>query len=176
MKRKNTTSKMMKQYIAEALLLLLEKKPYIDITIHEITNKAGVNRSTYYRNFSSKENIVQFYYFNLLENYLYDVPKEIDLEEYLYKMFEHYLKYKKQLLLLYKNNLSYPLLNSLTTEFQNKKAEGTFEDKFRIYYHTGGIFNIFLLWFENDMEISSKELSTMSVAILPQGSKPMMLK
>lgn len=54
MKRKNSETNLLKLYISEALILLLEKKEFSEITIKEITKKAGVNRSTYYRNFKSK--------------------------------------------------------------------------------------------------------------------------
>lgn len=47
MRKKNTTTEMMKGYIADSLLHLMSTKPYNDITIAEITKKAGVNRSTY---------------------------------------------------------------------------------------------------------------------------------
>ena len=58
MRRKNTTTYMMKEYITEALLQLMKKKEFEKLTIEEITSKAGVNRSTYYRNFKSKEMII----------------------------------------------------------------------------------------------------------------------
>ena len=48
MKRKNVTSDMMRGYMADALLMLMAKKDYANITISEITQKAGVNRSTFY--------------------------------------------------------------------------------------------------------------------------------
>ena len=50
-----------KDYIIEALLLLMKKKRYTDIKIADITNKAGVNRVTFYRNFSSKEEVITVY-------------------------------------------------------------------------------------------------------------------
>ena len=36
----------------------MENKDYKDITITDITNKAGVNRITFYRNFDSKDEII----------------------------------------------------------------------------------------------------------------------
>ena len=52
----------MMEYITDALLLLMKHKNFNDITIGEITKKAGVNRSTYYRHFSTKESIIKFYF------------------------------------------------------------------------------------------------------------------
>ena len=42
----------------EALLLLLEKKDYEFITVKEICEKAGVNRSTFYLHYESIEDLL----------------------------------------------------------------------------------------------------------------------
>ena len=43
------------QYITNSLFELMKAKPYNDISITEITDKAKVNRVSFYRNFTSKE-------------------------------------------------------------------------------------------------------------------------
>lgn len=43
----------------EALDALLKKKEFVDITVSEIIEKAGVSRATFYRHFKSKEDIVR---------------------------------------------------------------------------------------------------------------------
>ena len=48
--RNSITSSLM----VEALLLLLEKKEYDFITVKEICEKAGVNRSTFYMHYDTK--------------------------------------------------------------------------------------------------------------------------
>lgn len=48
------------QLICDALLRLIEGgRPYQEITIQEIVNEAGACRNSFYRNFSSKEEIFQ---------------------------------------------------------------------------------------------------------------------
>ena len=42
----------------EALLLLLEKKDYEFITVTEICQKAGVNRSTFYLHYESMDDLL----------------------------------------------------------------------------------------------------------------------
>ena len=44
--------------IYEALVRLMEIKPYKEITITDITNKAGVSRMAYYRNYQDKDDIL----------------------------------------------------------------------------------------------------------------------
>lgn len=60
---------MIKDYISQALLLLMQKKSYSQITIQEITKEAGVNRSTYYRNFNSKETIIQYVFGEIIDRF-----------------------------------------------------------------------------------------------------------
>ena len=53
------SKKLAKDYIIEALLQLLKKHSFEDITVTDIANKAGVTRVTFYRNFNSKEEIIK---------------------------------------------------------------------------------------------------------------------
>lgn len=60
MKRTQRTSDFLKECIADSLLRLLRTKPLEAITIREITELANVSRVTYYRNFTSKEEVIEF--------------------------------------------------------------------------------------------------------------------
>lgn len=177
MRRKNTTSYMMKTYIAEGLLLLLEGNAYEEISIHEITDRAGVNRSTYYRNFSSKENIIRFYYESLLTEFqtLSNNRPHITLKSYLHCMFTFFAEHKKQLMLLYEQKLSYLLLDTLNEVFIHNTSNDDFSSQFSVYYHTGGIFNTFLLWFKNDMKQSPETMTNIAISLLPDNFSPMLM-
>lgn len=59
-----------KGLLAEALLLLMKKKEYKDITVKDIAEKAGVSRLTFYRNFDSKENILAWHIEQGFQEYL----------------------------------------------------------------------------------------------------------
>lgn len=154
--------KLTKEYIAESLLILMKNKNYNDITIEEITNKAGVNRSTYYRNFSSKDNIIEFFLCKIMNNYISEYIKlqTNSMKIYLYTIFKHFYYYKNELLLIYKNGLSYILLNVLNNcfdEIYNLK-EINLELQYKLYYHIGGIYNNFILWFSNNMKETPEQL------------------
>ena len=56
------SEKYVDEYIINALFNLMKKKNFENISITEITNKAGVSRNSFYRNFNSKEDIVKGYY------------------------------------------------------------------------------------------------------------------
>lgn len=178
MRRKNTTSQMMKSYIAQSLLLLMERKALSDISIGEITDKAGVNRTTYYRHFASKEHIIKYYYAGVLSEYLdtLDLSGGVGLEQYLFGMFAHLEKHKKQLLLIHQNGVSHLILDALNELFLQKQSPLSFDITFATHYHTGGIYGTFLLWFSHGMEESPAQMCKASIAVLPEHFLPMLLR
>lgn len=166
----------MKEYIAEALLLILQNKQFHLITIEEVTKRAGVNRSTYYRNFSSKEDIIKFYYSQILQCCITD-RNDKNMEEHLINIFQQFLIHKEDLLCLHKNNLSYLLLEALNVFFTGRIFRSNtvdVRDLVEIYYHTGGIFNTFLLWFDSKMRIEPSHLVKEAIIILPNDFRPML--
>jgi AcrR family transcriptional regulator len=179
MKRKNVTTQMMKGYISDSLLLLMAKKDYGDIAIGEITDKAGVNRSTYYRNFKSKEDIIEFFFTNIMHEYLNDYEQMADRSaaSYLLTIFSCFYRHKNDLLLIHKSGLSYlflPVLNRLfkeSAEAQNMAHS----ERYKRYFHTGGIYNTFILWFTNEMAEPPEEMTEIAIACFPGKVVPMLL-
>lgn len=57
-KKINTANLIVKESIETALLELMKKKAFCDITITEIVQKAGVSRVSYYRNYYLKEDVL----------------------------------------------------------------------------------------------------------------------
>lgn len=51
-----------RESIETALLFLMEKKDLKQISISELVKKAGVSRNAFYRNYKSKEEILEIYY------------------------------------------------------------------------------------------------------------------
>ena len=71
--KKNPSNLLARKCIAAALSQLLKEKSFSSITVSELTKKAGVSRMTYYRNYSSKEDIFEAY----LEDALIFYDKDI---------------------------------------------------------------------------------------------------
>ena len=58
----------LKECMSDALLKLMSEKNFSQITINQISQTAGVNRSTWFRNFTSKEEAVTYKYIRLWEH------------------------------------------------------------------------------------------------------------
>lgn len=71
-----------KEYIQEALIELLNKKTIKEISITDLTEKAGIARSTFYRYYSSLDEVIDDYKVSIeeaekkLESLLIGDPKK----------------------------------------------------------------------------------------------------
>lgn len=61
MKTRLTLNETVRESIAIALVRLMEQKPFHKISVSEIVRLAGVGRSSFYRNFGSKEDVLRCY-------------------------------------------------------------------------------------------------------------------
>ena len=77
MARQARTTENLKERIADALLELCSEKPFPDISISEITDRADVGRATYYRHFSSKEDVIVFKFKTIFESLPVPDPHKI---------------------------------------------------------------------------------------------------
>lgn len=60
------------EYITDALLLLLKKVPYNEISVTALCDKAGVTRMSFYRNFNTKEDVLEAWISSITEDFLRD--------------------------------------------------------------------------------------------------------
>lgn len=123
------------QYITNSLFELMKAKPYNDISITEITDKAKVNRVSFYRNFTSKEDIIDKWIKSTTQNFLSksDISYQKDSTiDYFTKLFTHLEKYKTEALLIYKANLFNLLKNEFDTNLINlhKKEYSNYKSYF----------------------------------------------
>ncbi|MCQ2508369.1 MAG: TetR/AcrR family transcriptional regulator [Dorea sp.] len=166
----------LKDDIAESLILLLQKKDLNDISVREITEKAGVNRSTYYRNYKNKQDVVRHYYACLLDKYLSSISEDVSLKDYLTGMFETFIKYKKELILLDRCSLSYLLLEEMNSRVPQIHGDSEHAiQSLSAVYHVGGVFNSFRYWLHEDMASSPEKLADKCIAFLPEGFSPKLL-
>ncbi len=138
------------QYITNSLFELMKVKAYNEISITEITDKAKVNRVSFYRNFTSKEDIIDKWIKFTTQNFLSksDISYQKDSTlDYFTKLFTHLEKYKTEAMLIYNANL----FNLLKNEFDNNlinlhKKEYS---NYKSYFLAGGIFNVYYFWLIN---------------------------
>lgn len=161
-----------KESVADSLLKLMKKKKFETITIKELTNLAGVYRSTYYRNFNSKEDVIKYKLSDIMDEYLdrYNSQEETSKEKYFLVMFETFEKYEDFLKTIYMRGQLYLLQQVLQDYFKSRVPDNILE-RYEMYYHIGGIYNFIICWIDNDMRESPEELMKISMKIT-EGKTP----
>ena len=153
----------------EALLLLLEKKEYEFITVKEICEKAGVNRSTFYLHYETIEDLlieaidlINSRFMGAFNNEVIN-PMEMDKKDLFLVTDKYIIPYLE---LIHKHNNIYKLIHNKPYLFNNQKAfkelyKNLFEiilDKYGVSddekeyvfaYFSFGILAIINKWIEN---------------------------
>ena len=155
------------EYITNSLFDLMKVKPYNNISITEITDKANVNRVSFYRNFTSKEDIIDKWIKSTTQNFLSksDISYQKDSTiDYFTKLFTHLEKYKTEALLIYKANLFNLLKNEFDTNLINlhKKEYSNYKS----YFLAGGIFNVYYFWLINGCKETPQQVAEKLVDLM----------
>lgn len=76
-KANQISNKLTKESIQEALLVLLSKKAIEEVRITEIVKKAGISRTAFYNNYTSKEEVLN----DIITTFLKSINKRIHIYE-----------------------------------------------------------------------------------------------
>ena len=154
-------------FMDEALLHYLEKKDYEFITVKEICQKAGVNRSTFYLHYENMDDLLSetvemvekrfLEKFSGIENKSDTVTAVLTSEKYLHP----YLSFIKENKKLYRLMHDKPHLFNLRKKSQElyenifDKALSNFnvkenEKKYVFSFYTEGVLGIIKRWIDND--------------------------
>lgn len=178
MRRKNETGDTMMDYMVEALLLLMKEKSYDRIRVGEITERAGVDRTTYYRHFHSREEILERYLRELNAEFMetYRASGHLDFKTYTLTIFQVYYTHKDDLLLIYKAGCASLLLPVLEEgfHFEEYRKNASVRKQYEVSYIIGGIYNNLLFWLSRGMQETPEEMSAIALSYRPEGSLTML--
>lgn len=165
---KNIQNRLAKESIFTALMILMKEKNFNDISITEITKKAGVSRMAYYRNYNYKEDILAECLDQIFEEYLKEVVKYEKGDKYQQALlfFSHYRKHQELVKNLIKSNLTHLILESydksLCYLFRNVFSMDDYYEEHEDYiieYNSGGLYKILIAWIKKGMKESDEEMA-----------------
>ncbi len=150
--------------VEEALALLIDKKEFSEITISELVKKAGIARSTFYRNYESKEDIIRSSIRKTLSEFDDQfTPKTIDERyetDYILEVWDYIIRYNQQICRINKAGLSNIYLDEFNRHLlhiYNDKPL-SLQDKIRLFGLSGAQYNIiFNLALKTDANINLKK-------------------
>lgn len=154
--------------MADALVKLMQEKPLERISVNEITSLAGVGRSTWFRNFSTKNEALTFKIVQLWKRWgeehgmekgaRYTVENVADFFRFTYEN-------RRILLTLYESKLQTAIYDAfyhiMMPQF-DAGAEAVYESRFLSY----GLFGLLDEWIKRDFRETPEEMGAISKNIM----------
>lgn len=168
-----TTPNSSQQAFIDALLRLMKEKPYSEITISELAERAEYDRRTYYRYFSSKDEILYLHCAAILSDMTVIMTEkgEYTPQSGFLAFFEFWEQHSEFLSMLENQGLLYflgeklgDLLydnvgHSVHDDLPEKFDENSAFSQYAYYFTLGGLWAVLSLWIKSDMKQTPAELS-----------------
>lgn len=161
MSRNEKVSTFLKDCLADALIEKMKTKPFEKITVDEIVDAAGVGRATYFRHFSSKQELLTYKFIrhwevnsekrNLKERHKFDINNAVDFFEINYKLKDVYA-------VVYAAGLQSTLLEAFYKIMVQTDNESILE-QYRERFYSYGLFGLLDEWIRNDYKQSIQEMT-----------------
>ena len=163
-----------KSWIFEAIMLLMDEKPYSKITVSDITEKAGIARQTFYYNYDDKDDVIFEYLMNTVSIELLDTEKtqKDDKQDSIILMFDYkYMnKHKKNINKIlntadienriFRELQKYPM--SFIKQYKSKlTAKEYLICRYKLCYQITGSLRVLFDWFINDMPMPIENIVEM---------------
>lgn len=133
--------------VEQALSQLLEKKAFFEIRVNELAKKAGIARSTFYRNYTSIEDVVRHSIQRTLSEfnrqYKPSTVSERFEPKYISDVWNYVIKYDSQIRLMRRTGLSELYLEEINRHLISIYGENlSTQDKLELYAVAGAQYNI----------------------------------
>jgi AcrR family transcriptional regulator len=182
----NPTAVQSKQWIIQSFLSLMNEKPFQEITVSEISERAQVVRKTFYRNFDSKEDVLQACFDLLVSEFTSELAKlpAITIHDALCTLFTLCEKHKDFLLSLHRSkmlgflldqwNIALPHIHELLldkiVDFPATTSSKQLE--YLLAFNVGGTWNLLIKWIHEGMTQSPYELADIITDVVSNALSP----
>ncbi|KWW21442.1 MULTISPECIES: TetR/AcrR family transcriptional regulator [Peribacillus] len=174
--------------LRDSLIELMDEKSYESITIKDITERATLNRATFYRHYEDKEDLLNKSIDRMLEDLFgdaskfYSVTKDPhELQHYVaLHIFEHIARSNKFFhvmlikkgipnFLQYLKDFIFQFYDHMILETDVKEEELPVTKEVIVSYISAAYIGVISWWLENDMPFSSASMAEKMIQINMQG-------
>ena len=162
------TTAFLKECLADAYIELLQEKPTAKITVTEIASRAGVGRTTYFRNFSCKEDMLSFKLIRMWQRWAeerrlaerYDFALDNALT-----FFEFNFSIRPLLELLHRHGLQASIYNAFY-ENMPRSCSADPNDVYRNRFYSYGVYGVLDEWVERGFAENPNQMAELAQAFL----------
>lgn len=167
----NKTARASQKNICSALLLLLEEKPFSQISVSELCKQAGISRQTFYSLFKSKDRVITYIF---QEDYCYS-PQDHDgegdwgLKKLCLDYSNYIIRQADFIRMLVENNITYLMYDGLVESFSCCSCflphiSGDARS-YAASFYAGSMTGIARTYIEQGETLSQKELEAVTLAL-----------
>ncbi len=164
MDKRKEANMAVKNRLLSSLIELAVIKKLSKVTITELVNKSGVARVSFYRNFESVDEIIEYGIEQMYMRYQEGNPSKMDgfnnKQLFIYT-FQFYKEYMDLILAFNSNNLSVSLLDVITNCFIDSYGDMSVNSihKYELYFYSGALYNMIICWLQNGAKESPEEMA-----------------
>ena len=153
------------EHLTSSMLALLKEKPISEISISGLCGMAGVGRTSFYRNYEKKEDIIKAYIEYLFQDRVdrWKETPDLPVKEVVRIVFSHFEAYREFYTLLNERGLVY-LLKDIILNLCGFNPEQEMPAAYSSAYVAFFLYGWIEVWFRRGMRDTTEEL----IAYLPQ--------
>lgn len=152
-KRRQENQRVRDQLLA-ALIEFAGRKDWSKVTVTELVKQAGVARASFYRNFSSVEEVVEYGIEQVTQRYHEDMPDgDFDSRARLEFEFRFYQEHADLVLAFHHAKAGTSLLDLITDCEIEARGDmpASSLSRYELYFSAGAFYNVLLCWLEAGM-------------------------
>ena len=170
-------SEICRECIQAALIRLMKTKELKDITITELTKTAGVSRTTYYRNYYDKADVLQDLFSGLMREIAGEITASKTVYDTALAVFDGIRRNADVYQILLKAHYAEAMLREITRIASSDLPENQPLEQMRIVFLTGALFNMVCTWMDAGMQQTPEQMADIYVEIVgdpvPSGNSDM---
>ena len=159
-------SNTVKQEIVNAVVELMTEKFYMDITVTDIINAAGVARASFYRNFNSISDVIDVIANEISDELIEDVlptlysTDERKWREFLFNHFYRFTRKQRQMGKINPQNMNviFARMDKKVHQKESEYQSDTIRDKYLVACKIGLINSITKKWMDGGMKETPEEM------------------
>lgn len=166
------SNRLTKEALEISLMQLLEKKELAKITISELVHRAGVSRAAFYRNYSSKEQMLEEIFGKTVQKIM-DKLGQFNLRTELYQVWIILFKEAKKEARLISLAVDYNLEKYLTQavfNFLEKRQQSRREASSYIHsFWSSALVSVLSKWIKDGMQVPAEKIASLGLPLMIQG-------
>ena len=156
------SNELTRECIDTAMIYLMSEKPYESISISELTKRAGVSRTAFYRNYATKDDVLKEIGKSVIESLSAQLSKVKSADDVHGALVGFFTKIKEQhayVELLVKADVSMNLLFPSSHVLENVVRTTSQKDHYRLIAVDSALNGLVREWIANGYDLSPEELA-----------------